>query len=238
VGCRLADHGTGRLPVKPCSEQEAAAVFTKVRGGKELSAGEISGFQTVVLHELNVMNAQRGWAQQLHLGALRNINRRMLRAAGPAAGFDAMGDFETALPLARFLDALASREKLARTIVYNINPRDNELIPTILAAFQDDTCPGKMQFGPAWWFNDQKDGIRRHLEALSAMGLLARFVGMVTDSRSLLSFTRHDYFRRILCTLFGGDMERGELPEDYRHLGGIVQDICYGNAVSYFNMGA
>jgi glucuronate isomerase len=180
------------------------------------------------------MDYEQGWTQQYHLGALRNVNPRMFARLGPDTGFDTIGDFEIARPLARLLGHLDESGALPKTIVYNLNPRDNELLATMIGNFQDGSVPGKIQFGSAWWFLDQKEGIERQLNALSTMGLLSRFVGMLTDSRSFLSFPRHDYFRRVLCNLFGDEMERGLLPNDTVLVGGMVSDICYNNARSFF----
>jgi glucuronate isomerase len=187
-----------------------------------------------MLYHLAVMDHEKGWVQQFHLGALRNNSTRMFKALGPDKGFDSIGDFETGRPLGRFLDRLDMGNRLAKTILYNLNPRDNELIATMAGNFNDGTIPGKMQFGSGWWFLDQKDGMIKQINALSSLGLLSRFVGMLTDSRSFLSYPRHDYFRRILCNLLGTDMEKGEMPDDMELVGGMVKDICYNNARSYF----
>jgi glucuronate isomerase len=180
------------------------------------------------------MDAEKNWTQQYHFSALRNVNSRATKVLGPDSGYDTIADFEIARPLARFLDILDREGKLARTIFYNLNPGDNDLIAAMIGNFQDGTVPGKMQIGSAWWYNDQKLGIERQLNALSNSGLLSRFVGMLTDSRSFLSYPRHEYFRRILCNLLGNDVVNGELPEDLELLGGMVKDICYTNAVNYF----
>ena len=193
-------------------------------------------FKTAVLLELARMDDARHWTQQFHLGALRNTNSRALKQLGPDTGYDSIGDWSLASPLARFLDVLASEDRLARTIIYVLNPRDNEVVATMIGNFQDGRVPGKLQFGSGWWFNDQKDGMQRQLDALSNMGLLSRFVGMLTDSRSFLSYPRHEYFRRVLCNLLGRDVENGELPNDLNLVGGMVRDICYHNAVNYFGI--
>ncbi len=182
------------------------------------------------------MDAERDWTQQFHFGALRNTSTRAFRKLGADSGYDSIGDFEIARPLARFLDTLDQEGRLARTIIYILNPRDNELAATMIGNFQDGSVPGKIQFGSGWWFNDQKDGMVRQIDALSNMGLLSRFVGMLTDSRSFLSYPRHEYFRRVLCNLLGTDVENGELPHDIDLIGGMVQDICYRNAVNYFGI--
>src|SRR5512136_2405826 len=180
------------------------------------------------------MDWQTDWVQQFHLGALRNTNSRMRQALGPDTGYDAMGDFELARPLARFLDRLDREDRLARTILYNLNPRDSEVLVSIAGGFQDGRIPGKMQVGPAWWFLDQIDGLTRQIEALSGLGLLSRFIGMTTDSRSFLSFPRHEYFRRLLCNILGGEMERGLIPPDMQSVGAMVHNICYENAKRFF----
>jgi glucuronate isomerase len=182
------------------------------------------------------MDAEAGWTQQFHFGALRNNSSRMYAALGADTGFDAMGDFEIARSLVRFFDRLDSKDKLARTVLYTLNPRDNELAASILGSFQHGSVSGKMQLGSAWWFNDQIDGMTRQIEALSNIGLISQFVGMLTDSRSFLSYPRHEYFRRLVCDLFGRDVEAGLLPADIPHLGGIVRDICWNNAVRYFGI--
>jgi len=178
---------------------------------------------------------EKGFVQQYHLGALRNNNSRMLSQVGPDTGWDSIGDFSQARTLAKFLDRLDAKNKLAKTIIYNLNPADNELMATMTGNFNDGTVAGKIQWGSGWWFLDQKDGMTKQLNALSNMGLISRFVGMLTDSRSFLSFPRHEYFRRILCNLFGEEIENGELPADIPWIGKLVQDICYNNALNYFN---
>jgi len=186
--------------------------------------------------ELARMDAEKGWTQQFHFGALRNINSKAMAALGPDTGYDTIGDFEMARALGRFLDCLEREGRLAKTILYVMNPRDNEVVATAVGCFQDGSLPGKMQFGSAWWFNDQKDGIKRQINTLSNMGLLSRFVGMLTDSRSFLSYPRHEYFRRVLCNLLGNDVENGELPDDMELIGNMVKDICFRNAVAYFGI--
>jgi glucuronate isomerase len=189
-----------------------------------------------MMYEFGLMDAEKGWIQQLHLGALRNNNTRMFKTLGPDTGFDSIGDFEIAKPLAKFLDRLDSQNKLPKTVLYNLNPRDNELLATMLGNFQDGSVPGKMQFGSAWWFLDQKDGMEKHINTLSNLGLLSRFIGMLTDSRSFLSYPRHEYFRRILCNILGSDAEAGLIPKDLKLLGQMVEDICFNNAKNYFGM--
>jgi glucuronate isomerase len=181
------------------------------------------------------MDHSRGWTQQFHLGALRNNSTRLFKQLGPDTGLDSIGDFEVARPLSKFLDKLDMENKLAKTILYNLNPRDNELIATMIGNFQDGSVPGKMQFGSGWWFLDQKDGMEKQMNVLSNLGLLSRFVGMLTDSRSFLSYPRHEYFRRTLCNLIGNDVENGEIPNDMELLGQMVENICFNNAKAYFN---
>ncbi len=179
-----------------------------------------------MLHELAVMDCEKGWTQQFHFGAIRNINSRAFDQLGPDSGYDSIGDFNMASSLARFFDLLDAKDKLTKTVIYNINPRDNEMIAAMVGNFQGSGIPGKMQFGSGWWYNDQKDGMERQINALSNMGLLSRFVGMLTDSRSFLSYPRHEYFRRILCNLFGRDIENGEMPADFELVGSTIEDIC------------
>ena len=235
-GCRLSDHGIEIAYVEDYTEREIENIFSKIRTGKKLEASEGLKFKSAMMFEFALMDAERGWVQQLHLGALRNNNTRMVNTLGPDTGFDSIGDLETARPLAKFLDRLDVHKQLPKTIVYNMNPGDNEVIATMVGNFQDGPAVGKMQYGTAWWFLDQKDGIEKQINSLSNMGLLSRFVGMVTDSRSFLSFPRHEYFRRILCQLLGNDVEAGLLPPDMELLGQMVEDICYNNAKNYFPM--
>lgn len=237
-GCRLSDHGLEQPYFENFTDRDIAHIFTKVRSGKEVSVLETHQFKTSLLLELARMDTERNWTQQFHFGALRNTNDGAMERLGPDTGYDSIGDFEIGRPLAHFFNVLATEGKLARTIVYNLNPRDNELLATMIGNYQDGSVPGKMQFGSAWWFNDQKDGMERQINALSNMGLLSRFVGMLTDSRSFLSYPRHEYFRRILCNLFGNDVENGELPADLDLIGNTIRDICYDNAASYFGIAA
>jgi glucuronate isomerase len=238
VGCRISDHGIERVFADPYTDREIAAIFAKARAGQALSPLEQEQFRSALLYELAVLDHARGWTQQLHLGAMRNNSTRMMRELGPDTGFDSIGDYAQAVPLARFLDRLDSTHQLCKTILYNLNPADNEVLATMLGNFQDGSCPGKLQFGSAWWFLDQKDGMERQLNALSALGLLSRFVGMLTDSRSFLSYSRHEYFRRLLCNLLGNDVEHGLLPHDLDLLGNLVRDVCFRNASGYFGFGA
>lgn len=237
AGCRLADHGLSVFYAEPYTAQEIESAFRQVyRDGRPLDAELTAKFQSAVLLELAVMNAEKDWAQQFHFGCMRNNNTRAFQTLGPDTGFDSIGDWPQGTAMARFLDRLEQRGRLTRTILYNLNPADNELVATMLGNFQDGLTPGKMQMGSAWWFLDQKDGMERQIEALSNMGLLSQFVGMLTDSRSFLSFTRHEYFRRILCNVLGRDMTEGLLPRDFDLVGAMVQDICYRNAVRYFKI--
>ncbi|MEN6457675.1 MAG: glucuronate isomerase [Thermoguttaceae bacterium] len=234
VGCRLADHGLESFWAEDSTPREVALAFQRLRAGERLTAEAGVKFRSAVLHELASMNCRRGWAQQFHFGALRNNNTRMLEAIGPDTGFDSIDEVQVARPMARFLDRLDRAGRLAKTILYNLNAAHNDVVTTMLGNFQDGITPGKMQHGSGWWFHDQKDGIERQLDTLSNQGLLSRFVGMVTDSRSFLSYPRHEYFRRILCNVLGGDMAQGLLPDDLELVGAVVADICYGNAARYF----
>jgi glucuronate isomerase len=197
---------------------------------------EILQFKSAILMELALMDAEKGWTQQYHMGALRNTNARAMQQLGPDTGYDAIRDFEIARPLSIFLDQLEHQDKLTKTILYVMNPMDNALVAAMIGNFQDGIIPGKIQFGAAWWFNDQKAGMERQINTLSNMGLLSRFVGMLTDSRSFLSYPRHEYFRRVLCNLLGNDLENGELPNDLELIGNMVKDICYNNAANYFGI--
>ncbi|MEI3800258.1 MULTISPECIES: glucuronate isomerase [unclassified Chitinophaga] len=233
-GCKVSDHGIEEIYADDFLEKDIRQIFLKIRGGQALTYAENRQFKSALLLELALMDWKAGWVQQYHLGALRNNNSRMLRQLGPDTGWDSIGDFSQARALAKFLDKLDSQDKLAKTIIYNLNPADNELMATMTGNFNDGSVAGKVQFGAAWWFLDQKDGMTRQINALSNMGLISRFVGMLTDSRSFLSYPRHEYFRRLLCDLFGEEIERGEIPDDIEAVGKMIQDICYGNAKSYF----
>ena len=236
-GCRLSDHGLETIYAQDYTIAEIRKIFSTVRAGKSASAEEISMFKSAMLYEFAVMDYSRNWTQQYHLGALRNNNLRMNATVGPDKGFDSIGDFSMAAALAKFLGKLDFEGKLARTILYNLNPSDNEMMATMIGNFQDGVTPGKIQWGSGWWFLDQKEGMTAQINALSNMGLLSRFVGMLTDSRSFLSYSRHEYFRRILCNLIGQDVVNGELPADLKFLGSMVQDISYNNAERYFDFG-
>ncbi|HID78262.1 MAG TPA: glucuronate isomerase [Planctomycetaceae bacterium] len=234
MGCRLSDHGLDTFHAEPYTDQEIRAAFQRVRQGSVLEPDQSRKFKSAMLYEFAVMDHEKGWTQQFHFGALRNANSRQFEALGPDTGFDSIGDLPVAESLCRFLDRLERDGRLTKTILYNINPAWNEVTATMLGNFQDGTVPGKMQYGSGWWFLDQKDGMERQLETLSNQGLLSLFVGMLTDSRSFLSYTRHEYFRRILCNLLGREMDRGLLPRDFELIGGMVRDICYNNAARYF----
>jgi glucuronate isomerase len=234
-GCRLSDHGIETAITEDFTLEEISALFIRIRKGIDLTKEEILKFKSCMLFEFGVMDHSRDWTQQFHLGALRNNSTRLFNKLGPDTGFDSIGDFEIAKPLSKFLDRLDMNDQLARTIIYNLNPRDNELIATMAGNFQDGSVPGKIQYGSAWWFLDQKDGMEKQINALSNLGLLSRFVGMLTDSRSFLSYTRHEYFRRTLCNLLGNDVENGEIPDDMGLLGQMVENICFYNARNYFN---
>ena len=236
MGCRLSDHGLEKPYAEPYTEAEVKAIFEKVRSGRMLSEQEIQAFKSAMLVEFAIMDHSLGWTQQFHFGALRNVNKRAFQILGPDTGFDTIGDFNMASSLGRFLDCLESQDKLTKTIIYTLNPCDNEVMAAMIGNFQDGLIPGKIQFGSGWWFNDQKDGMERQLNALSNMGLLSNFVGMLTDSRSFLSYPRHEYFRRVLCNLFGNDIENGELPAEFDLIGDTIRDICYRNAINYFGI--
>lgn len=234
MGCKLSDHGEERLYDDAYTEEDIRSIFQKVWKGTPPLQHEIHQFKSWMLYELALMDHAKGWTQQFHVGALRNNNTRMARLLGKDTGFDSIGDFELARPMARFLDRLDQTDQLASTIIYNLNPRDNELIATMIGNFNTGPQPGKMQFGSGWWFMDQEDGMIKQMTALANMGLLSRFVGMLTDSRSFLSYPRHEYFRRILCNLIGQQVESGRLPQDLPWLGQMVENISYYNAKSYF----
>lgn len=236
VGCRISDHGLDKIYAVDYSDNEINIIFNKIRNKKELTNEEIIKFKSAMLIEYGKMNYEKGWVQQIHYGVIRNNNTRLFKKLGPNTGFDSIGDFEIALPMARFLDKLDRNNQLAKTVIYNINPGDNELIATMLGNFNDGSIPGKIQFGSGWWFLDQKDGMTKQMNALSNMGLLSRFVGMLTDSRSFLSYPRHEYFRRILCNLIGTDIENGEIPDDIELVGNMIENISFNNAKEYFGI--
>ncbi|MBC8393951.1 MAG: glucuronate isomerase [Deltaproteobacteria bacterium] len=236
MGCRISDHGIETAYAEDYSTTEIQGIFDKIRSGKEPSCDEQLKFKSAMLVEFALMDHAKGWTQQFHLGALRNNCSRMLRTLGPDTGFDSIVDIEIAKPLAKFLDRLDIDNQLPKTIIYNLNPSDNELIATMIGNFQDGSVPGKVQFGSGWWFLDQKDGMEKQIEVLSNLGLLSRFVGMLTDSRSFLSYPRHEYFRRILCNILGNDVENGMLPNDMTLLGEMVENISFKNANEYFSI--
>jgi len=234
MGCCISDHGFEHLHNEEPDKSTVRSAFTVVRAGRIPSPREISAYQAELMHELGLMYHRRNWVMQLHLGALRNTNTRMLGRIGRDSGFDTIGEANMACPLARLLDRLDQSERLPRTILFNLNPKDNDLMAAMTANFQDGSTPGKIQYGSGWWFLDQKHGIEQQLNAISNHGLLSRFAGMLTDSRSFLSFSRHDYFRRILCNILGSEMKQGLLPDDIELVGGMIRNICFENTVKYF----
>lgn len=237
AGCRISDHALDPVVYSEAAEEEVSAVLEKALHGKVLSDIEVRKYKTYIVLFVGREYAKRNWVMQIHLGTIRSINSRMLKLLGPDTGFDTIGDRSFAEDLAKNLNALNETDELPKTILYCLNPRDNEVLGTMIGCFQGGGIPGKLQFGSGWWFNDQKDGMIRQMIALANLGLLSRFIGMLTDSRSFASYTRHEYFRRILCNLIGEWVENGEAPGDMTLLGGMVRDICYNNAVSYFQLG-
>jgi glucuronate isomerase len=235
-GCRLSDHGLGQCPASFSSEQEVSSIFDNARAGRGASPEAQQQFTTFVLGHLGERYAEKGWTMQMHIGALRNNNRRLLSALGPDTGFDSIGDLPQGVTLSAFLDRLDTHNKLPKTILYNLNPADNYLFATMIGNFQDGTIPGKIQLGSGWWFLDQKEAMEWQMNALSNLGLLSRFVGMVTDSRSFMSYPRHEYFRRVLCNLIGTDMENGEIPHDDNLVGPMIRNICYNNAEEFLEL--
>ncbi|TCN54579.1 glucuronate isomerase [Flavobacterium circumlabens] len=233
-GCKLSDHGLDQIYFEEFTEAEVNVIFKKKRENRIITPEEALKFQSSILLFLSETYHEKGWVQQFHLGALRNNNARMHLILGPDTGWDSIGDYPQAQKLSSFLNALDSKDKLTKTIIYNLNPADNEVMATMIGNFNDGSVRGKVQFGSGWWFLDQKDGMTKQLNALSNMGLISCFVGMLTDSRSFLSFPRHEYFRRILCNLLGDEIQRGELPNDMEWIGKLVQDISYNNAKEYF----
>ncbi len=234
MGCTISDHGLEYIYSEDYTDEVVIAVFNKIRSGRQLSFGERAIFKSAMLYVFAIWNHEKNWVQQYHLGALRNNNVRMRESCGPDTGWDSIGDFHQGEALAKFLQSLDSTNQLAKTILYNLNPSYNELIATMCGNFNDGSIPGKIQFGSAWWFLDQKDGMTKQMSTLSNMGLISRFIGMTTDSRSFLSYPRHEYFRRVLCNLFGEEIGKGELPDDMEWTEKIIKDICYFNAKSYF----
>jgi len=236
LGCRLSDHGLNHCYATPCSEPIAAAIFSKARRGQPVTEDEHTQFASFMMLFFGRLDAEKGWTKQLHLGAQRNVNTAARLKLGADAGFDTVGAFPQAASLAAYLDLLAQEKALPQMILYNVNPADTFQFATLIGCFQDGERPGKIQYGSAWWFLDQKQGITAQLDALSNVGLLSRFIGMVTDSRSFMSYPRHEYFRRVLCDLVGQDVARGELPDDDALLGRLIQDICYRNAKQYLRL--
>jgi glucuronate isomerase len=233
-GCRLSDRGIETVWSADCTRAEATAIFAKARAGRPVTGEEVLRYKSFLLHELAAIDAAKDWTMQIHYGALRNNNTRMMEQLGPDTGFDSIDDWPVAQAMAKHFDRLDASGQLPKTIIYNLNPRDNEVIATMIGNFQDGTTPGKMQFGSAWWFNDQIDGMSRQIETLSQMGLLGRFVGMLTDSRSFISYPRHEYFRRLLCNILGRDMQRGLVPDDTELVGSLVRNISHDNAHAFF----
>jgi glucuronate isomerase len=235
-GCRICDHGLDQISYDSFTEKEINTIFQKRRNDQQLSKKEVGKFQSAILLFLAEAYHDFGWVQQFHLGALRNNNARMMKALGPDTGWDSIGDYPQAQNLSAFLNALDHKNKLTKTILYNLNPADNEVISSMIGNFNDGSIRGKVQYGSGWWFLDQKDGMTKQLNALSNMGLISCFIGMLTDSRSFLSFTRHEYFRRVLCNIFGDEIKRGELSNEIEWIGKLVADISYFNAKEYFNL--
>ncbi len=235
-GARISDHGMEVVPSEPCSDEEAARIYDRARAGSPATPEETLKFASHLMLFFGHLDAARGWTKQMHIGVIRNVNTRLGRLIGKDAGFDTMSSCLHAKPLARYLDSLDATGQLPQTVLYNLNPADNYLFACMAGNFQDGSAAGKIQYGSGWWFLDQKEGMEWQLNALSNIGLLSRFVGMLTDSRSFLSYSRHEYFRRVLCNLFGRDVENGELPHDMKLLGGIVRDICFRNAQAYFRL--
>lgn len=234
-GCRVSDHGLEQIYAEDYTDEEISKIFSKIRSKGVLTEQEVLKFKSAMLVHFAKWDHEKGWVQQFHLGALRNNNRRMLSILGPDTGWDSIGDFSQGRQLSKFLNGLDTSDQLAKTVIYNLNPADNELIATMIGNFNDGSVAGKVQFGSGWWFLDQKDGMIKQMNALSNMGLISRFIGMLTDSRSFLSYPRHEYFRRILCNLFGEEVENGELPNDIEWIGKVVKDICYYNAKNYIS---
>ena len=234
-GCKLSDHGIEEFYAEDYTETEIKSIFNKIYGGKELTHEEVLKFKSAMLVIFAEMDWEKGWTQQFHYGAIRNNNTRLFNQLGADTGFDSIGTFNTAKSMSKFLNRLDVQNKLTKTILYNLNPADNEMIATMIGNFQDGTVAGKMQFGSGWWFLDQKEGMERQMNSLSVLGLLSRFVGMLTDSRSFLSYPRHEYFRRTLCNLIGNDVEMGLLPhQELDFIGKMVEDISYNNAKNFF----
>jgi glucuronate isomerase len=236
IGCRLSDHGLEHCYATPCADEAAAGIFSKALAGQSVTPDERTQFASFMMLFFGQLDAEKRWTKQLHLGARRNVNSRARRTIGLDAGFDTIGDFSQGGPLAAYLNLLAEENALPRMILYNVNPADTFQFATLIGSFQDGHEPGKIQYGSAWWFLDQKQGITAQIDALSNAGLLSRFIGMVTDSRSFMSYPRHEYFRRILCDVIGQDVVRGELPDDDAILGPLIENVCYFNAKNYLKL--
>jgi glucuronate isomerase len=236
LGCRLSDHGLNYCFAEFCTDREAAAIFGKARAGQPVTDLERQKFASFMMVFFGHLDAGKGWTKQLHLGALRNASGRGMRTLGPDTGFDSIGDWPQAESLARYLDRLEQEDALPKTILYNLNPADNYVFATMIGNFQDGPIAGKIQYGSGWWFLDQKEAMQWQINALSNVGLLSRFIGMLTDSRSFMSYPRHEYFRRVLCNMLGADMENGELPQDLELVGGMVRNICFANARDYLGL--
>jgi glucuronate isomerase len=236
MGSRLSDHGLNTAFSDPCSHEDAANIFDRARNGQPADHSEHAQFGSYLMHFFGRLDAAKGWTKQLHLGARRANNTRMFRQVGPDTGFDSIGDWPQIDAVARYMDNLDQAGALPKMILYNLNPADNYAFATVIGNFQDGSVPGKIQFGSGWWFLDQKEAMEMQINALSNCGLLSRFVGMLTDSRSFLSYPRHEYFRRTLCNMLGRDIENGELPNDMSLVGGMVRNICYANAKQYFSL--
>jgi glucuronate isomerase len=236
LGSRLSDHGMEYVPAEDCTEREAAAIFNQARAGTAATPEQWAKFASYMMLFFGRLDADRGWTKQLHLGALRNNNNRLMKRLGADSGVDSIGDFPQARSLSRYLDRLDVENKLPKIVIYNVNPADNYVFGTMIGNFQDGTIPGKIQFGSGWWFLDQREGMEWQLNTLSSLGLLSRFVGMLTDSRSFLSYVRHEYFRRLLCAMLGADIEAGLIPADRKAVGELVENICYQNAARYFGL--
>ena len=236
VGGRLSDHGLNSAHARPVSDSEAERIFAKARGGTAATAEEMDSFASNIMLHVGRLNAAKGWTMQLHLGPLRNNNSRLARQIGADVGCDSIGDYLQAENLSRFLDTLDSEDALPKTVLYNVNPAHNYVFGTMAGNFADGSMPGKVQFGSGWWFLDQKEGMEWQINALSNLGLLSRFIGMLTDSRSFMSFPRHEYFRRTLCNLVGTDVDNGELPNDLDLVGGMIRNVCFTNAKNYLGL--
>ncbi len=237
LGARLSDHGLNQCYADFCSETAAAAIFEKARAGQAAGADEHAQFASYMMLFFGRLDAEKGWTKQLHLGAYRSANTRRLREIGPDTGFDSIGDWPQVAALGAYLDRLECEGALPKMVIYNVNPVDDYAFATMIGNFQDGRIAGKIQFGSGWWFLDQKEGMEWQLNALSNTGLLSRFIGMLTDSRSFMSYPRHEYFRRVLCNLIGGDMENGLLPNSDELVGPMIRNICYGNAQKYLELG-